>query len=111
MKKWNWGAFFMPLPFGFANHAYLTFLTLIPLVGWIFYFVSGFCGSEWAYNSGKFNSDEEFNAVMNSWNRAGIFVGILTIASVVLTIAWIIFCFCLAGSMMGALASTMETTL
>lgn len=68
----NWGAFFMPLQFGFANKAYLCFLTLVPILSIVWVFVAGFNGAKWAYNSGNFASPEEFNAVMKSWNRAGL---------------------------------------
>ena len=69
--KFNWGAFLMTLPFGFANKAWMCFLSLIPGIGFIFSIIAGFCGARWAYESGEFATVEEFNAVMKSWNRAG----------------------------------------
>jgi hypothetical protein len=79
--KFNWGAFFLPLHFGFATKAWLCFLALIPGINFIFCFVSGFAGAQWAYESGHFATVEEFNAVMDSWNRAGKFMLISTLIS------------------------------
>jgi len=82
---WNWGAFMYNYLFGFANHAYLTFLIFIPMLNIIWIFVSGAMGASWAWNSGKFKNAETFNAVMESWNRAGLLMLIVTAVTMVLT--------------------------
>lgn len=71
VRGWSWGAFMFNLPFGFGNKAYLTLLTLVPLLNIVWIFVCGAKGHEWAQNSGVYNTVEEFNAAMNSWDRAG----------------------------------------
>lgn len=100
--KFNWGAFLMTLPFGFANKAWLCFLSLIPGLGLIFSIVAGFCGAKWAYESGEFATVEEFNAVMKSWNRAGLFSLIITAIVIVLYIAII-------AIVIGSMASVMTS--
>ena len=105
--KFNWGAFLMTLPFGFANKAWLCFLSLIPGIGFIFSIIAGFCGARWAYESGEFATVEEFNAVMKSWNRAGIWTLIVT--GVVIALYLLIFIF-LIGSL-ASLGSALETSM
>lgn len=68
---WSWGAFMFSLPFGLGNRAYLTLLVLVPLLNFVWMFVCGAKGHEWAQNSGTYNTVEEFNAAMGSWDRAG----------------------------------------
>ena len=85
--KFNWGALCMPLQFGFANKAYLCFLSLVPLISLIWPFVCGFCGEKWAYNSGNFSSVEAFDATMRSWNRAGLFSLIVCVVGFILYLA------------------------
>ena len=83
MLKWNWGAFMMPLQFGIGNKAYLCLLTLVPFLNFVWMFVAGFKGAEWAYNSGEFATEAEFNASMRTWNRAGFvyfLIGAIAIA-------------------------------
>lgn len=100
--KFNWGAFLMTLPFGFANKAWMCFLSLIPGIGFIFSIIAGFCGARWAYESGEFATVEEFNAVMKSWNRAGLF-------SLIVTAAILVLYFVLFAVIIGSFASLAST--
>lgn len=86
---WNWGAFMMPLQFGIGNKAYLCLLVLVPLLNFIWMFVSGAKGAEWAYNGGDFASIEEFNASMRTWNRAGLVTFVISLAAVVIYFAFL----------------------
>lgn len=60
IKKWNWGAFFANWIWGIGNRTYSALLTLIPLVGWIFAFVLGVKGSEWAWQNKRWKSVDHF---------------------------------------------------
>lgn len=83
---WNWGAFMLSWPFGFGNKTYLpllSLLTIIPFIGWIFgivwWFVCGACASGWAWKNGTYRTVAEFNAAMDSWNRAGLVMFIISL--------------------------------
>ncbi|MCZ9310545.1 hypothetical protein PAF15_00945 [Weissella koreensis] len=88
VKGWSWGAFMFSWIWGFGNKSYLTFFTLIPIFGFIWRFVCGFKGNDWAWKKGNYSSVDEFKKVQSTWNRAGLFLFILTIAlSVIINIA------------------------
>ncbi|MFV0413625.1 MAG: ribonuclease G [Oscillospiraceae bacterium] len=71
IKKWNWGAFMFSAFWGIGNHATLTLLCFIPVFQWVWWFVCGAKGNEWAWKSGKFKDAETFMAIQESWNKAG----------------------------------------
>jgi hypothetical protein len=85
--KWNWGAFFQSILFGFANKAWMTFLCLIPFFNFVWIFVCGAKGEEWAWKSGEFQDEGSFHATMKSWNRAGL-LSLIILAVVV--VIWLI---------------------
>ena len=83
VKGWNWGAFMYNWIWGIGNKSYLPLLCLIPLFGFIWMFVCGAKGNEWAF----MNQDVDvntFNAIQKTWNRAGLVQFIIMIAVVVL---------------------------
>ena len=73
VSGWNWGAFMYNWIWGIANGCYLPLLIFVPFLNLIWMFVCGAKGNEWAMNSGKWKTVEEFNAVQKSWNKAGKF--------------------------------------
>ncbi|MDR2157133.1 MAG: hypothetical protein LBO81_05080 [Clostridiales Family XIII bacterium] len=73
IKKWNWGAFMYSFMWGIGNHAYLALICLIPCFGtFVWPFVCGAIGNQWAWKSGEFKDVETFLAVQKTWSRAGI---------------------------------------
>ena len=84
IKGWNWGAFMYNIFWGIGNKTYLPLLCLIPLFNFIWIFVCGFKGNEWAWQKGDYTDVETFKAVQATWNRAGLVQFILTIAILVL---------------------------
>lgn len=84
IKGWNWGAFMYNIFWGIGNKTYLPLLCLIPLFNFIWIFVCGFKGNEWAWQKGDYTDVEKFKAVQATWNRAGLVQFILTIAILVL---------------------------
>lgn len=84
--KWNFGSFTLSFLFSMGTGVWWTLiptcfalLPMIPYVGifaWIGYIVSsivmGFKGPRMAWKAGNFKNEREFNAVMKSWNYAGI---------------------------------------
>ncbi|MGX7245796.1 ribonuclease G [Enterococcus quebecensis] len=82
VKGWNWGAFMFNIMWGIGNKSYLPLLCLIPLFNFVWIFVCGFKGNEWAWQKGEYKDVETFKAVQATWNRAGLVWFILTIAIV-----------------------------
>ena len=68
---WNWGAMMYGWIWGIANGTYMPLLALVPILNMFWWIVCGIKGNEWAMNSGKWKTVEEFNAVQKSWNTAG----------------------------------------
>lgn len=85
---WSWGAFVYAIPWGIGNKSYLTLLTIIPFFNIIWVFVCGALGKKWAWNSGMFNTAEEFNVTQRTWDRAGLFSFIIAI---ILFVIYVVF--------------------
>lgn len=94
--KFNWGAFTMSIFWGIGNECYLSLLTLIPIFGFIWQFVCGFKGNEWAWEKGGFRDMEEFSKIQGTWNKAGFvmvivwviaLIGILLFSSIIGSLA------------------------
>ncbi|MBS0958011.1 ribonuclease G [Leuconostoc pseudomesenteroides] len=84
VKGWNWGAFMYNIFGGIGNKTYLPLLCLIPVFNFVWIFVCGFKGNEWAWQKGDYKDVETFKAVQTTWNRAGIVQFIIAIAIMVL---------------------------
>ena len=69
LKGWNWGAFGMSWIWGIGNQTYLAFLTFIPWFGFIWIFVLGLRGNEWAWRNKHWDSIEHFKRVQRRWTR------------------------------------------
>lgn len=80
IKGWNWGAFIYNVFWGVGNKTYLPLLTLIPVFNIFWIFVVGFKGNEWAWQKGDYKNVETFRAVQATWNRAGLWNFIISIA-------------------------------
>lgn len=85
IKKWNWGAFVLPVMWGIGNKAYWSLLCMIPVFGWFWRFVSGLKGNEWAYKSSGVGPKSTLK-IQESWNRAGKLVLIIAIIIAVLVV-------------------------
>ncbi|MFT9470076.1 ribonuclease G [Leuconostoc pseudomesenteroides] len=84
VKGWNWGAFMYNIFWGIGNKTYLPLLCLIPVFNFVWIFVCGFKGNEWAWQKGDYQDVETFKAVQATWNRAGIVQFIIAIVIMVL---------------------------
>ncbi len=87
---WSWGAFSFNWLWGIGNHCYWPLLVFIPILSFLWMIICGLKGYEWALNSGRFDSVEEFNAVQESWDRAGIAMCIVGIIWWVLYIGFLL---------------------
>ncbi len=86
IKKWNWGAFMFNAFWGIGNSAYMALLALIPYFNFIWVFVCGAKGNEWAWKSGQFKSVDEFLTVQRTWNKAGYVYFIIMIIFVAIAL-------------------------
>lgn len=76
----NWGAFSITSLWALGNKLYLiAFLSIIPIVNVVLWFVAGFKGNEWAARNNAYRDMEEFSRVQESWNRAGFLFFVITV--------------------------------
>lgn len=86
IKKWNWGAFFLSWIWGIGNRVWISFLTFIPVIGWIMIFILGYKGSEWAWQNKQWQSIEHFQSVQKKWAKWGFILFIIAITITILSI-------------------------
>jgi hypothetical protein len=74
IKEWNWGAFFLTWIWGIGNRVWLSLIALapIPLVGIAMMVLLGIKGNEWAWQSKKWDSVEQFRHRQRIWMYWGI---------------------------------------
>ena len=92
IKKWNFGAMFLPLIWGPCNKCYITLTCLIPFLlpmpvlfnayaAIILHLWFGMYGNKWALENKNWENLEEFARVQQNWNIAGfIAVGFVLFA-------------------------------
>ncbi len=68
VKGWSWGAFMFNWIWAIGNKTWIGLLCLLPYIGFIFAFVLGFKGREWAWRSKKWESVEHFQRVQRKWS-------------------------------------------
>ncbi len=68
MGTWIWS---------FANNVWIGLLALIPALGLVMVFVLGFKGNEWAWQSRRWESVEQFQSVQRSWAIWGTVIGVI----------------------------------
>ena len=100
--KWNWGAFALTIAFASGNKAYLGLLGLVPFLNLFWVFVAGFKGEDWARDANTYGSEAEFRAVMDSWNRAGF---VMFIISIIVAVLAFLFMFFMSAAMIGGMTS------
>ncbi len=79
IKQWNWGAFWLSWIWGIANRSFKTFWVLIPYFGFIWMFVCGAKGNEWAWQNKNWSSVNEFNNVQKKWAIVGNSIAIMLV--------------------------------
>lgn len=84
VKGCNWGAFMYNIFWGIGNKTYLPLLCLIPVFNFVWIFVCGFKGNEWAWQKNDYKDVATFKAVQATWNRAGLVQFVITIAAMIL---------------------------
>lgn len=84
IMKWNWGAFMYNMWWGIGFKTYLPLLCLIPLFGIVWIFICGAKGNKWAWESGNYESVQDFLSKQDSWNRAGFVTFWVALAVIVI---------------------------
>jgi len=85
IRGWNWGAFLFNWIWGIGNNVWIALLALIPWVNIVMVFVLGVKGSEWAWQSKRWNSVEHFKKTQSIWTKVaiGITIGVILINVIV----------------------------
>jgi hypothetical protein len=83
VRKWSWGAFMLSWFWGIFNRVWIAFLIFIPVFGFIWWFVLGAKGSQWAWKKGKWDSLEHFKSTQKKWNVVGIILFALWVLSII----------------------------
>jgi hypothetical protein len=80
ISEWNWGAFFLNWIWGIGNNVWIALIALMPFAGLIMSIVLGVKGSEWAWQSKKWDSIEHFRETQKKWAFWGLILFILPFA-------------------------------
>ena len=81
---WSWGAFLLNWIWAIGNQTWIGLICLIPYVGFVWAFVLGFKGREWAWQAKHWDSVEHFNSVQRKWSMWGaILVGAMVALAII----------------------------
>jgi hypothetical protein len=71
---WSWGAFSLTWLWGVSNRVWISLIALIPfpLVSIAMMVILGIKGNEWAWQSKKWDSIEQFQKCQRDWKIWGI---------------------------------------
>lgn len=85
IRGWNWGAFLLNWVWGIGNSALASLLVFVPLFGFVWMFVTGAKGNEWAWRGRRWESVAQFRAVQRRWAfwGAAVWLGSLAFAGFV----------------------------
>lgn len=73
-RGWNWGAFWLTWIWGVANGVPKSLWVWVPLWGFVYAFILGAKGNQWAWESGQWDSVEEFRSSQRKWAIWGLVV-------------------------------------
>ena len=83
VRGWSWGAFLLTWIWGLGNRTYIAFLALVPLLGWVWAFVLGAKGNEWAWQNKRWDSIDHFTRTQERWAVSGIILALLSIVFII----------------------------
>lgn len=90
IQRWSWGAFLLNWIWGIANNTWLALLVFVPFFGFVWLFVIGAKGSEWAWRNKRWDSVAHFQAVQRKWAKWGVVVLLAWVALAVLFVAGVL---------------------
>ena len=89
VKGWNWGAFLLSWIWGIGNSTWIAFLVFVPFINFIWIFVLGAMGNEWAWKNRRWTSVEDFHRVQRKWALWGVIITCVAIVFGVLMVGLI----------------------
>ncbi|MFA7244792.1 MAG: hypothetical protein WC070_01260 [Candidatus Magasanikbacteria bacterium] len=84
IRGWSWGAMFFSWIWGSYHNVWISFLSFIPLVNYIWWIVMGVRGREWAWKNDKWPSVEYFLEKQKKWDRWGLGLFLFSILVLIL---------------------------
>ena len=72
IKGWNWGAFLLHWIWGIRHNTFIAFLTWVPIFGFIFMFMLGIKGNQWAWENNTWRDIEHFKNTQKNWGIGGV---------------------------------------
>lgn len=72
IQRWNWGAFLLNWIWGIGNNTLQALLVFVPLFGFVWMFVVGARGNEWAWRNKRWDSVAQFQATQRKWAKWGV---------------------------------------
>jgi len=91
LRCWNWGAFCLSWIWGIGNKSYLTLWAMIPYFNFVWVFVCGAKGNEWAWKNQKWESIEQFNIHQKKWAMWGGIVAGISLLFIIFCSFWLFF--------------------
>jgi len=77
LGEWNWGGFLLTWMWGIGNNVWWSFLVFVPYLGFLVMpWVLAFKGNEWAWQSRRWESVEQFKRVQRTWMLWGVWISI-----------------------------------
>lgn len=90
LKKFNWGAFFLPWIWGIFNKTFITLIALlvqfIPIINFFGIFLCiwfGIKGNEWALKNKEWKSVEHFQKVQKRWAIGGLIIFFIAVVGLI----------------------------
>ena len=88
IKGWNWGAFLMNWIWGIGNSVWIALICIVPFVNMVVPFVLGAKGSEWAWQSKRWDGIEHFQRTQKIWMYWGI--GLVVVSFLLYVVSFVI---------------------
>lgn len=83
-RRWNWGAFLIPLPWGIAHRVWIGVLSVIPLVGLGVKIWMGATGGRRAWQNKQWRSPSHFEETQRIWAWIGLGVRVFLVVPLLL---------------------------
>ncbi len=74
IEGWNWGAAGLTWIWGISHSVWLSLLSFVPVLSYVWWIVLGIKGNEWAWKAGRWESVDQFKQVQRQWGIWGIVI-------------------------------------